>query len=54
MEQRLVLHGAKLSEVKNLVFVDFYEIHQDHVDRVVVNSRLIFSIQTLKIISPAY
>ena len=54
MEQRLVLHGAKLSEVKNLVFVDFYEIHQDHVDRTIVNPKIIISIQTLKIISPAY
>jgi len=26
--------------VKNLVFVDFYEIHQDHVDRVIVNSKI--------------
>jgi len=30
------------SVVKNLIFVDFYEIHQDHVDCVVVNSRLFF------------
>ena len=42
LEQKLVLHGVKRSEVKNLVFVDFYEIHQDHVDRVVVNSRFNF------------
>jgi hypothetical protein len=40
LEQKLVLHGAKRSEVKNLVFVDFYEIHQDHVDHVVVYSRI--------------
>jgi len=40
LEKKLVLHGTKLSEVKRLVFVDFYEIHQDHVDRVVVNSRI--------------
>jgi hypothetical protein len=54
LEQKLVLHGVKRSEVKNLVFVDFYETHQDYVDRVVVNSKINFSIQTLKIISLAY
>jgi len=27
------------SGVKNLVYVDFYEIHQDHVDRAIVNSK---------------
>jgi hypothetical protein len=30
------------SGVKNLVFVDFYEIYQDHVDRVVYDSRIKF------------
>jgi hypothetical protein len=40
LEQKLVLHGAKRSEVKNLVFLDFYEIHQDHVDLAIVNSKI--------------
>ena len=40
LEQKLVLHRAKRSEVKNLVFVDFYEIHQDHVDRTIVNPKI--------------
>jgi len=28
------------SGVKNLVYVDFYEIHQDHDDREIVNSKI--------------
>lgn len=42
LEQKLVLHRAKRSEVKNLAYVDFYEIHQDHVEGVVDDPRIKF------------